>query len=527
MDFRVKEQFLVADRRNHAAWVPVPHVCKSLCQKSEANQKTMQRVFIEFVGPLEEIVKQVVFTLDVALQKRMGERVLVLKMVEKAGFRDANGGDELFNGSAAKALFEDCRLGNREEPLACITAARLCFRHDLSPRIWSICSTVPRVQLTDAGLTLACVDLSHFVRFLSFLECKFYLTASGLGILPQTDHPPDQSAALNSWRRTREENKPMSTKAKYRDQLPQLLDRPFLTDGGFETTMVFHEGWDLPMFEAFVLLDSEKGQDDIRRYFDHYVSIAKEDAKGFIFESPTWRANPDWGQRAGYDLARLGAANQKSIELLKEMRDENETAGSPMVVSGCIGPRHDGYQADTSMSAEEAERYHVWQVKQLSEAGVDLITAITMTNINEAIGVANAARAVGCPAVISFTVETDGRIPSGESLAEAVEAVDAATDNYPIYFMVNCAHPTHFAPIFEKGAHWMKRIRGLRANASSKSHEELDNSTELDDGNPVELGEQYGAIQKDHPHITVLGGCCGTDHRHIAEISRHCGQIAA
>lgn len=315
--------------------------------------------------------------------------------------------------------------------------------------------------------------------------------------------------------------------AKYRAALPQLGNRQFLTDGGMETTLIFHEGWDLPFAEAFVLVGSDKGRSAILDYFDRYLPIAQAEGTGFILESPTWRANPDWGREAGYDLPSLSAANHQSIELMRAVRAAYESDALPIVISGCMGPRRDGYQADVSMSAAEAAGYHGWQARELAEAGVDMISAFTMTNINEAIGIAQAARGAGCPAVISFTVETDGRIPAGETLAEAIEAVDAATDDYPAYYMVNCAHPTHFLPVFEPGARWMRRLKGLRANSSCKSHAELDNSPELDTGDPEQLGREYRDIVAAFPQITVLGGCCGTDHRHIASIGSKCCKAAA
>jgi S-methylmethionine-dependent homocysteine/selenocysteine methylase len=175
--------------------------------------------------------------------------------------------------------------------------------------------------------------------------------------------------------------------------------------------------------------------------------------------------------------------------------------------------------------AEEFQSYHAWQVGEIRDAGADLFTAITMTSINEGLGVARAAQAADIPCVVSFTLETDGRLPTGEGLAEAIRAVDTATGQGPAYYMVNCAHPTHFAGVLQDAA-WMQRLRGLRANASKRSHAELDNSTELDIGNPVELGSEYRDLLRRFPHINVLGGCCGTDHRHIEQIGLACRKAA-
>jgi S-methylmethionine-dependent homocysteine/selenocysteine methylase len=305
---------------------------------------------------------------------------------------------------------------------------------------------------------------------------------------------------------------------RYRKQLPQLGGRQFLTDGGIETTLIFHEGWELPIGEAFTLLESEKGRKALRAYFDRYVSMAIVHGAGFVLESPTWRANPDWAAKVGYDRARLAEINRASIALMGEIREAYETKASPMPISGCVGPRGDGYDPGKVASAEAFQDYHAWQIGVFREAGADFVSAITMTSINEGLGVARAAKAAGMPSVISFTVETDGRLPTGESLAEAIGAVDEATGEAPAYYMVNCAHPTHFAHVLEDAA-WMQRLRGLRANASKRSHAELDNARDLDTGNPVELGLAYRDLLRCFPHINVLGGCCGTDHRHIEQIA--------
>jgi S-methylmethionine-dependent homocysteine/selenocysteine methylase len=312
----------------------------------------------------------------------------------------------------------------------------------------------------------------------------------------------------------------MTQKAKH--PLPQLDGGLFLTDGGFETTLTFHEGWDLPMFEAFVLLESEKGRKAIRSYFDRYLPLAVAHGAGFVLESPTWRANPDWAAKAGYGRDRLAELNIAAIDLMREVRAKYERARTSIVVSGCIGPRGDGYDPGALMSPDGAAAYHGWQIEVLRDAGVDFVSAFTMTNVNEALGVALAAKEAGVPSVISFTLETDGRLPTGETLGAAIEAVDRASNAAPAYYMINCAHPTHFAGALDAGSSWIKRLRGLRANSSCKSHAELDNSTELDTGNPLELGEQYADLRRRFPHINVLGGCCGTDHRHIACIGDAC-----
>ena len=309
---------------------------------------------------------------------------------------------------------------------------------------------------------------------------------------------------------------------KYREALPQLNGDVFLTDGGIETTLIFHDGLDLPHFAAFDLLKSDEGRATLRKYFRKYASIARDNGVGFILESATWRASPDWGQKLGYTSDALAEANHKAIALLEEIRADFESDRTKMVISGCVGPRGDGYDPAELMTEEEAQEYHRVQTDTFSDTRADMITAITMTNSAEAIGITRAARSAGMPVVIAFTVETDGKLATGETLKEAIETVDLATGNGPVYYMINCAHPAHFEDALAAGEQWTRRIRGLRANASTKSHAELDEAEKLDDGDPEEFGDQHGRLRKSFGHFNVLGGCCGTDHRHVEEICRAC-----
>lgn len=313
---------------------------------------------------------------------------------------------------------------------------------------------------------------------------------------------------------------------KYRQNLPQLGERLFLTDSGLETILYYREGYDLPEFAAFPLLETSDGRRRIGEYYERHIQIAIDNGLGFILEAPTWRSNPDWGTKLGYDRVGLAEANRDAIGFMCELRDRHETAETPIVVSGNIGPRYDGYSAVEQMTSDEAQNYHGDQVGAFVEAGADLVTTLTMTHVGEAVGITRAAQQAGIPSVMSFTTETDGRIPAGETLGEAIGEVDAQTDAAPAYYMVNCAHPTHFDDALKTDAPWLKRLRGLRANASKKSHAELDNSTELDSGNPTEFGRQHLALRERLPHLTVLGGCCGTDHRHVEQIGSVCRMAA-
>lgn len=303
-------------------------------------------------------------------------------------------------------------------------------------------------------------------------------------------------------------------------RLPQLEGGWFLTDGGIETSLIFDDGLDLPEFAAFVLLEDDAGRDALRRYYRRYLDIAAATpGAGFILESPTWRASPEWGARVGRNAAVIRRLNREAIELMQALRREYaERIDGPIVVSGCIGPRGDGYVAGQPMTGNDAMRYHRPQAEALAEAGADMITAITMTTSGEAIGVALAAAALRLPSAISFTVETDGRLPSGETIQAAIERCDRETGGTVGYYMLNCAHPSHFESSLQAGAAWTSRIRGLRANASTKSHAELDAATELDAGDPDDLGDRYRRLRRPLANLNVLGGCCGTDHRHLAAI---------
>ena len=319
----------------------------------------------------------------------------------------------------------------------------------------------------------------------------------------------------------------MNTQAKYRNRLPQQSGKLFLTDGGMETTLIYHDNIDLPCFAAFTLLKTPEGVQRVRDYYARYAAMAQKAGLGFVLESPTWRANADWGAKLGYSRAELADANRHGIAVMAELRTQFETARSPMVISGVVGPRGDGYDPSRIMSANEARDYHAEQIATYRGTVVDLVSAFTMNYVNEAVGIARAAQAAAMPVVISFTVETDGRLPTGETLKQAITQVDDATGNAPVYYMINCAHPTHFRDALACGESWVKRIGGLRANASKRSHAELEQATALDAGDPVVFGREHADLRRLLPHVTVLGGCCGTDHRHVEQIMFACEPVAA
>jgi homocysteine S-methyltransferase len=304
----------------------------------------------------------------------------------------------------------------------------------------------------------------------------------------------------------------------YRSALPQLGGDLFLTEVGIETSLIYYDSIDLPCFATFPLLETEDGKRKLREYYRPLLRLARDNHTGFILDTLTWRANADWGAQLGYDAAALVQANRRAVEFAVETAHEFADPRHPVVLNGSIGPRGDGYRPDLLMTADEAEGYHGVQIATLSETALDMVSAFTLTYIDEAIGIALAARAHAIPAVLSFTVETDGRLPTGDTLQNAIEAVDRATDASPSYYMINCAHPSHFERMLGDGGAWRERIFGLRANASAKSHAELDASTELDAGDPLDLAEAYRALRTGLPRLSVLGGCCGTDYRHLQAI---------
>lgn len=305
---------------------------------------------------------------------------------------------------------------------------------------------------------------------------------------------------------------------KYRNLLPQLSSETFMTDGGLETDLIFNKGIDLPEFAAFYLLESSDGKQTLKNYYRDYLVIAKGKCNGFVLEAPTYRANPDWMVKIGFALDDLQVIHNTAIEELEDLRNEFEDENFKVPISVCIGPRGDGYVPSKIMNIEEAEEYHSSQIKAVSNTNADLVTALTINYNDEAIGIVNAAKKHHIPVVISYTLETDGNLPSGQSLKDAISTLDKVTDNYVSYFMINCAHPEHFKGVLNTNGSWVKRIKGLRANASKKSHAELNESETLDIGNKAELAKDYCDLRSYLPNLSIIGGCCGTDSTHLESI---------
>lgn len=286
-----------------------------------------------------------------------------------------------------------------------------------------------------------------------------------------------------------------------------------MTDGGLETDMIFRRGIDLPEFAAFPLLDSEAGRAALEDYYAGYVALAVRAGVPLLLDTPTWMASPDRAAPVGYDAAALDRVNAQSVEFLTRLAAAHEDELVGWEVGGQLGPRGDGYGGDGRADPDGAAAYHRPQLAAFRSAGAGRATALTLTDVGEAVGIVRAADDVGIRVAIGFTVETDGRLPDGTRLGDAIEAVDSAAP--PSYFMVNCAHPTHVAAGLDTGD-WRARVRGLRVNASTMSHAELDAAERLDDGDPRQLAEDQAPLLAELGPVEVLGGCCGTDVRHVA-----------
>lgn len=292
----------------------------------------------------------------------------------------------------------------------------------------------------------------------------------------------------------------------------------YLTDGGLETSLIYHYGFDLPHFASFEMLTHAEGRKALTDYYLHYLALARGYQLNFVLETPTWRASSDWGYKMGYSDREMQHINELAVSFTRGLQKQASEFSVHALLSGNIGPRGDGYQVEKTMTAAEAEAYHSPQIRAFAQEKVDLVTALTLNYSDEAIGITEAAKAQSVPVAISFTVETDGRLPNGETLQEAIDRTDRETGSYAVHFMINCAHPGHFKTVLAENGAWKYRIRGIRANASTKSHAELDESETLDAGDKCLLASDYRELMHLLPELKVIGGCCGTDHSHIGLI---------
>ena len=306
--------------------------------------------------------------------------------------------------------------------------------------------------------------------------------------------------------------------------LPNRTEGAFITDGGLETFLIFNENIELPYFASFPLLSADGTRVTLAKYYKTYADLAIKNDLGFIFESPTWRANPDWASQLGYDKSALANINSDAIAFMKSIRNEYANPAN-FLVSGCIGPRGDGYFISQKMTSEQADSYHNEQIEVFSQSDADLINAMTMTYPEEAIGITLSAKRNNIPVVISFTTETDGKLPNGMSIEQAIKTVDQATESGPIYYAINCSHPSHFATLLNTNQSWAKRIQCIRSNASCLSHEELDQCDHLEEGDPVDFGLQHQHLAHSLSSLNVFGGCCGTSTKHIEQLVKSCRNL--
>jgi S-methylmethionine-dependent homocysteine/selenocysteine methylase len=304
----------------------------------------------------------------------------------------------------------------------------------------------------------------------------------------------------------------------YRNNLPQMTGEIFLTDAGLETDLIFNKDIEIREFAAHTLLPEDKGRAALEDYLKGFLELADKTGTGIILDSPTWKAHMHWAQDLDATEGDLQSANQEAVDMIASLRKDFSNNTKPIVLNGVVGPRGDAYAPDQLLSVVESRNYHAQQLSWLAKTAVDMVTALTFTQADEATGFVLAAKDVSLPCVVSFTVETDGNLPTGQSMASAIEQVDKNSDGYAAYFMINCAHPDHFSHLLGDEP-WARRIRGIRCNASRMSHAELDECETLDDGNPHEFGSQYRQIKETMPWLNVFGGCCGSDLRHVTEIA--------
>ncbi|WP_135501055.1 homocysteine S-methyltransferase family protein [Roseovarius aestuariivivens] len=305
--------------------------------------------------------------------------------------------------------------------------------------------------------------------------------------------------------------------------LPQSQGRLMTCGGGFETWLQYVDGFELRHFCAFELIDDPRGRACLADYHRKLVEAAVANGVGVINEGLHYRASRDWGTLIGYSREALEEINIRGIEFYKDFAREYKSEATPMLVGGVIGPRGDAYNVGRTPDEAEAEDYHAEQILTFKKAGADLVTAATFSSVAEATGLTRAAKAAGMPVVISFFVAKGGKLKGGETLEEAIAQVDAATDSAPAYYMINCTHPTEFMPGLDDGG-WVRRLGGFMPNAVAMDTLDLCKLGHLEDGDPAELGGQMADLARRYPHINVWGGCCGTDGRHIGEITR---QVAA
>lgn len=301
----------------------------------------------------------------------------------------------------------------------------------------------------------------------------------------------------------------------------------YLTEGGQETEVMYRHGFELPEFAMFPLLDNPAALNVMREMYQRYLDVAARHGCVALMGGLDYRASPDWGRKIGLSDQQLADYQQRAIAFLRDVAAPYVGQLPGVMFVGCIGPRGDAYSLNQTMTEEEAEEYHSFQLAGLKAAGVDLAMAMTFNNVPEAVGIARAAARADLPLEISFTLDSNHRLKSGPSLKSAIETVDfLAGEDRPDFYGINCSHPLEFSPALEPGT-WTRRIRSLRPNAAMMDKQSLCALGHLEEGDPVSLGSLMGMLARGHPHVDMWGGCCGTWDKHLEHIAANVREVRA
>lgn len=314
--------------------------------------------------------------------------------------------------------------------------------------------------------------------------------------------------------------------AKYREHVGELLrNGVVLGDSGLETTLIYDEGWELPCFATFPFMKSERGRQRLKQYWMDHIDFAENSkCSSFLLGGIGWRCNRDWGTKLGYSQSALDEFIRLSVSDQIALRAEKETDRIKILLVGNMGGRGDGYKPESLMTSEEARDYHRHQISTYKALEIDVLLFNTVSYIDEALGVAEAAKCLDMPILLSFTLEMDGCLPSGQTLADAIRSIDTATNSYPIGYLINCVHPGQALDhlLCYRSEAWTCRLLGVKGNASRKSHAELNDSLTLDRGDVEDFGECYRQLREVYPGMNIFGGCCGTDLDHLRSLCQHC-----
>jgi len=293
-------------------------------------------------------------------------------------------------------------------------------------------------------------------------------------------------------------------------------NRLILAEAAVIETLRRTEGVKLhPQLEHALLIYDAKGKDELTQIFSSYIGVARKARVPLMICSPTWRASRNRLEASGIERD----VNGDAVRFLKDVRAEQGDFESNILIGGLIGCKNDCYRPGECLLSDEAHRFHGWQIERLCAQGVDFLMAATLPAVTEAIGIARSMSDAGRPYFISFVINRAGRVLDGSLLDAAIETIDAAAENPPLGYMINCAYPSFLIPD-DLPSVILERLVGFQGNASSLDHDQLDNSPELqsdpieDWGNRmIDLNTRFG--------IKILGGCCGTDARHLEYIVSH------